>query len=72
MSGINIDMTCGVCGTVYPLNTLHSCGGNRIIPSHIKYSPPSPAPQIGCICPPGANLTCENAMCPRKGFMVTP
>ncbi len=20
----------------------------------------------GCICPPGANLTCENSLCPRK------
>lgn len=23
---------------------------------------------MGCICPPGANLTCEAPMCPRKGM----
>lgn len=26
-----------------------------------------PAPQpMGCICPPGANLTCEAPLCPRR------
>jgi hypothetical protein len=29
------------------------------------YSPAAAAP--GCVCPPGANLTCENPACPRKG-----
>jgi len=28
-------------------------------------SPPSPIFQ-GCICPPGANETCQNPKCPRK------
>ena len=23
--------------------------------------------QRGCICPPAANLTCQNVACPRKG-----
>ena len=26
----------------------------------------SPTPLIGCICPPGANLTCARLDCPRK------
>lgn len=29
----------------------------------------APAPPMaghGCICPPGANLQCENPLCPRK------
>lgn len=26
---------------------------------------PPPVPP-GCICPPGANLTCEAPLCPRK------
>jgi hypothetical protein len=26
-------------------------------------------PYMGCICPPGANLQCENPMCPRKDPM---
>jgi len=26
-----------------------------------------PEPARGCICPPGANLTCEAPLCPRKG-----
>lgn len=21
---------------------------------------------VGCICPPGANLTCQSPLCPRK------
>jgi hypothetical protein len=25
-----------------------------------------PPNQPGCICPPGANLTCQAPMCPRK------
>jgi hypothetical protein len=25
-------------------------------------------PSHGCICPPGANLTCEGPFCPRKPF----
>jgi hypothetical protein len=30
--------------------------------------PPSPAPAtLGCICPPGAELTCQGALCPRRG-----
>lgn len=29
-----------------------------------------PAP-MGCICPPGANLTCEASMCPRKGIRIS-
>lgn len=24
------------------------------------------SPAFGCICPPGANLQCENPLCPRK------
>lgn len=24
------------------------------------------APAMGCICPPGANLQCQNPNCPRK------
>lgn len=27
---------------------------------------PDLGPYIGCICPPGANITCERADCPRK------
>ena len=27
--------------------------------------------QIGCICPPGANLECQNPLCPRKGFRIS-
>lgn len=25
-----------------------------------------PRTAMGCICPPGANLQCENQLCPRK------
>ena len=25
-------------------------------------------PLIGCICPPGANIQCQRADCPRKGL----
>jgi hypothetical protein len=25
-----------------------------------------PQTPVGCICPPGANLQCENPTCPRK------
>lgn len=30
-----------------------------------------PAAQ-GCICPPGANLQCQNPMCPRKPLDMRP
>jgi hypothetical protein len=26
---------------------------------------------IGCTCPPGSNLTCQRADCPRRGFRAT-
>jgi len=26
----------------------------------------------GCICPPGANLQCQNPMCPRKPMDMRP
>ena len=39
--------------------------GNAISPTLPVWGP-SVAPMVGCICPPGANLTCENPMCPRK------
>lgn len=29
------------------------------------YGSEQPQPVHGCICPPGANLTCCNPMCPR-------
>ena len=29
------------------------------------------SPPMGCICPPGANLECQNPMCPRKGFRIS-
>jgi hypothetical protein len=35
---------------------------------------PVPAPtftQMGCICPPTSEKTCESPMCPRKGFRFT-
>jgi hypothetical protein len=39
-------------------------------PCICKYAPPAPAPVVtgmGCICPPGANMTCKNPLCPRGG-----
>ena len=24
-------------------------------------------PPMGCVCPPGANLSCQNPICPRGG-----
>lgn len=33
-----------------------------------------PANTQGCVCPPGANLTCNNPVCPRGGaqpFKIT-
>lgn len=27
---------------------------------------------VGCICPPGANLQCQNPICPRKALDMRP
>ena len=32
----------------------------------VGYDPFRSAPPVGCICPPGANVQCERADCPRK------
>lgn len=41
----------------------------------LTYAPPSPdvvgaqpVTQVGCICPPGANETCQNPTCPRRNW----
>lgn len=48
--------------------TCHRCGLG-----HLTYHmPPAPVFQpAGCICPPTSEKTCENQMCPRKGFKVS-
>lgn len=55
---------CPQCGLV---------GGCTCIPTYpAPLEGPSPSP-MGCICPPEANLTCANPLCPRKspaGFSV--
>lgn len=35
-------------------------------PDYAPYSPP-----VGCICPPTAEQTCKNPMCPRVGALPT-
>ena len=49
---------CMKCGRVHPQGSI--CEPLALQPIA------SLAPVMGCICPPGANLTCENPMCPRK------
>ena len=44
-------------------------------PPHFTPGDHLPKPAIdpqprGCICPPGANLTCESPTCPRKGVQT--
>lgn len=54
-----------------------NAGGTILCPTCNRYHQPfgvcmGPAPFLphaaaaGCICPPGANLQCENPSCPRK------
>lgn len=38
----------------------------RPTPSVSTGSTSAPPAPIGCICPPGANLECQNPKCPRK------
>lgn len=35
------------------------------------FSTAFPQPQIGCICPPGANKECERPDCPRRNLLNT-
>lgn len=54
-----------------------TCSRQPCLQSRLPPSPPLPYPPVplqvalrtqpaGCICPPGANLECENPFCPRK------
>jgi hypothetical protein len=42
------------------------------VPMPVAPPQPSPPPDLfiaGCICPIGANLACENPLCPRKSVL---
>lgn len=45
---------CPACGKWHRL--MHACDNW-----------PKPTSVYGCICPPGANLTCKAPLCPRQG-----
>jgi hypothetical protein len=58
-------------GQPYP-RTCPTCGlgpcrqGPAGLPPNMPSAVQPPRPAAGCICPPGANLQCENPTCPRK------
>lgn len=68
---------CPKCGG-YISDSTNSCyAGRHCVCLSIVAAPATPdndprrygkvtLPQQGCICPPGANLTCEALMCPRQ------
>lgn len=55
---------CSKCGAWVPIGSLHQCLSPTpmSVPSVFGW----PAVTKGCICPPGANATCEATDCPRK------
>lgn len=78
------DVTCRRCGApahMIPCDrciTCYGCGkpNNECICEFAGRGEEDHSPKriMGCICPPGANMTCENPLCPRKaipGFTAT-
>ena len=64
---------CGFCGG--PIYGVHMCGTTPWypLPSPQPLSPyPNFVPHLqGCICPVGAEKTCQGPLCPRRGITVT-
>jgi hypothetical protein len=65
----------GTASSPYPV-IVKGAGELRVSPEGVLIPAPSRAvqdsksrPSVGCICPPGANLQCENPACPRKDPM---
>lgn len=58
--------TCPVCHVWVQSGAAHSC----VQTQPLGVWPLATIPGMGCICPPGANLTCEAPHCPRKAPKV--
>lgn len=55
-------LICIMCGKRTYSGMSHNCVVGAPPQSNI-----APVP-YGCICPPGANLTCQASLCPRRGI----
>lgn len=62
--------SCGFCGRPVRGGDLCFLDGSPT-PYHIACTyPPAPAISHGCICPPGAEATCQGWLCPRRGVKI--
>ncbi len=66
--GVGVVPLCGFCGR--PIASNPAWLG--AIPYHFACTqPPAAAVPLGCICPPGAEATCQGLSCPRRGWKIT-
>lgn len=60
---------CAYCGR--PVLSLASYGNSGEVYHFECTRPPETKVEArGCVCPAGAEKTCEGAMCPRKGIRI--
>ena len=63
---------CGFCGRPVRASDLTYIDGSPVA-YHISCThPPLQLASRGCICPPGAEATCQGWQCPRRGVIPRP
>jgi hypothetical protein len=68
MSAASWPATCPSCGIAHS----GECWFRSRVdaPPSLRVEPAEGRLPMGCICPPGANLECQNQLCPRKPHAV--
>lgn len=64
-------MNATMCACMGPQNGEPLCPCQMRLARQHFHIDPAPLLPRGCICPPGAEKTCQGFSCPRQGFMGT-
>ena len=66
---MNINSQCPFCKRGVPMGWQVNIGDDRFHKQCVEPPKPEPAQTPrGCICPPGAEATCRNIVCGRRGL----